>query len=171
MASFFRPYFSLKLAASRTSAKCAADPGCGGGRTGWLHSGNIFGYHKLAHVFACLVRWRFYPQPQLQVVIGKTPSLFCTQCCDVSAVHFLLITRQSNTVGCSDWMFCWYILSFCRRLSLPIIAKMHSQEDFSQESAAKAFKTANDKKLSLTGHGKNHICVISTCNRFLWDQN
>lgn len=28
MASFFRPYFSLKLAASRTSAKWAADPGC-----------------------------------------------------------------------------------------------------------------------------------------------
>lgn len=27
IASFFRPYFSLKLAASRTSARCTADPG------------------------------------------------------------------------------------------------------------------------------------------------
>lgn len=41
MASFFRPYFSLKLAASRTRAKCAADPGCGGKKNRTLHSGNI----------------------------------------------------------------------------------------------------------------------------------
>lgn len=54
MASFFRPYFSLKLAASRTSAKWAADPGCGEERAD--HTVETFRYHKLLQVLACLVR-------------------------------------------------------------------------------------------------------------------
>lgn len=52
IASFFRPYFSLKLAASRTRAKCAADPGCGGGRTGWLHSGNCI---QISEIRSCVL--------------------------------------------------------------------------------------------------------------------
>lgn len=55
MASFFRPYFSLKLAASRTSAKWAADPGCGGEEQA-DHTVETFRYHKLLHVLVCLVR-------------------------------------------------------------------------------------------------------------------
>lgn len=53
MASFFRPYFSLKLAASRTSAKWAADPGCEGGEPGRLHSGNIVRYLLHAQLTSC----------------------------------------------------------------------------------------------------------------------
>lgn len=99
MASFFRPYFSLKLAASRTSAKWAADPGCGGEERA-DHTVETFRDHKLLHVLACLVR--------LHTALNSLPAVY-------------LSIKYSGLYCTLPWKLCRYILTFCKWLWLPVL--------------------------------------------------
>lgn len=104
MASFFRPYFSLKLAASRTRAKCAADPGWKEGQTDYT-----FRYHLLLHVLACPVRWKYNRRLTWLQTFFFFSFFKSSKSCKASGLHFLQINSQLQSVVVTERVLFWYI--------------------------------------------------------------